>query len=280
MPLRSFYAGQFWGEDMNSVPNSFPNFNAGFFWTCGRGHARRRDVAVFLMGRRVIHSFRIRRYDELAFKIHNQWREIVRGGVPIETWRKDPMQCEIVQSIVIQESGAATDKDGQGCKKFLRASGLIDLCIEKVKEGHGMVEAASHSGAGRCACRSESLHYLKFPMTGSSRRDGRGARPGRTELAEAAEPSSRRSWSAASSAARSGHQCAAALLPRSPAAILPFLRRRKGSRANCWRAWRANWPPRDGREMIVLAEDPRPEVRAAAAKALSLARCRSRSRLW
>ena len=50
-------------------------------------------LLVFLMGRRVIHSFRIRRYDELAFKIHNQWREIVRGGVPIETWRKDPMQC-------------------------------------------------------------------------------------------------------------------------------------------------------------------------------------------
>src|SRR6195256_3028862 len=121
---------------MNSALNSFPDYNAVFFWTVaamlGVGM-----LLVFLMGRRVIHSFRIRRYDELAFKIHNQWREILRGGVPIETWRKDPMQCEIVQSIVIQEIGAATDKARAGLQEFLRASGLIGLCIKKVKEGHG-----------------------------------------------------------------------------------------------------------------------------------------------
>src|SRR6266404_8130933 len=121
---------------MNSVPNSFPNFNAGFFWTVaavamlGVGM-----LLVFLMGRRVIHQFRIRKYDELAFKIHNQWREIVRGGIPAETWRKNPMQCEIVQSIVIQEIGAATGKDRPGLQEFLRSTGLIDLSIKKVTGG-------------------------------------------------------------------------------------------------------------------------------------------------
>src|SRR5258705_349776 len=124
---------------MNSVLNSFPNFNADFFWTVAVLAVLGGVVMllVFLVGRRVIRRFRIRRYDELAFKIHNQWRDIVRGGVPMETWRKDPMQCEIVQSIVIQEIGAATDKDRAGLQDFLRASGLIGLCIEKVKEGHG-----------------------------------------------------------------------------------------------------------------------------------------------
>src|SRR3979490_1959832 len=124
---------------MNSVLNSFPNFDAGFFWTVavlavlgGAGM-----LLVFLVGSRILRQFRIRRYDEQAFKIHNHWREIVRGGIPVETWRKDPMQCEIVQSIVIQEIGAATDKDRAGLQEFLRSTGLIELCIEKVKGGHG-----------------------------------------------------------------------------------------------------------------------------------------------
>jgi len=109
---------------MNSVLNSFPNFNAGFFWTVAAVAMLGVGILlVFLVGRRVIQSFRIRRYDELAFKIHNQWREIVRGGVPMETWRKDPMQCEIVQSIVIEEIGAATDKD---------RAGLQDSCARAV----------------------------------------------------------------------------------------------------------------------------------------------------
>ncbi len=175
---------------MNSVPNSFPNFNAGFFWTVaavamlGVGM-----LLVFLMGRRVIHSFRIRRYDELAFKIHNQWREIVRGGVPMETWRKDPMQCEIVQSIVIQEIGAATGKDRAGLQEFLRASGLIDLCIEKVKEGHGWSRrrAILALGAMRVpeaiAPLSEVLDDWQLET-----RVAAVQALGRTGLAEAAEP--------------------------------------------------------------------------------------------
>src|SRR5260370_39683079 len=124
---------------MDSVLNVFPNFNGSFFWTEAILAAPGGVVmlAVYLVGRRAFHQFRIRRYDELAFKIHNQWREIVRGSVPAETWRKDPIQCEIVQSIVVQEIGAATDKDRIGLQEFLRATGLIDLCVEKVRRGHG-----------------------------------------------------------------------------------------------------------------------------------------------
>src|SRR6266853_6171365 len=124
---------------MNSVLSMFSNFNAAFFWTVAilAVIGGTTMLLLFLVGRRAVREFRIRRYDELALKIHSQWRDIVKGGVAAETWRKDPMQCEIVQSIVIEEIGAATGKDRAGLQEFLRASGLIDLCIEKVKEGHG-----------------------------------------------------------------------------------------------------------------------------------------------
>src|SRR6266436_8547842 len=216
---------------MNSVPNSFPNFNAGFFWTVaavamlGVGM-----LLAFLVGRRVIHSFRIRRYDGLAFKIHNQWREIVRGGVPMETWRKDPMQCEIVQSIVIEEIGAATDKDRAGLQDFLRASGLIGLCIEKVKERHGWSRRRAMLALGAMrvpeaiAPLSEALDDWQLHT-----RMAAVESLGRTHLAEAAEPIIEALMVGGLKVP--GDPIANALVRcfmERPAALMPYLRRSQG----------------------------------------------------
>src|SRR5258708_15715244 len=124
---------------MNFALNSFSNLNSEFLLTVAilsvlGGVAL---LLVLRLGRNIIHQFRIRKYDALTFKIHSQWREIVRGGIPAETWRKNPMQCEIVQSIVIHEIGAAMDKDRPRLHEFLRSTGLIDLSIKKVTGGHG-----------------------------------------------------------------------------------------------------------------------------------------------
>ena len=61
-------------------------------------------VLLFLsmLGRRALQYFGARRFDALSFKIHKHWRDMVRGDIPVEEWRKDPMQCDIVRSIVIQ----------------------------------------------------------------------------------------------------------------------------------------------------------------------------------
>src|ERR1700690_808637 len=94
-------------------------------------------LLLFLLSRRAWQHFRTRRFDALSIKIHGQWREIVRGEIPAQEWRNNSLQCEILQSIVIQEIGAATDKDRAGLQEFLRASGLLDRCIERVHRGHG-----------------------------------------------------------------------------------------------------------------------------------------------
>src|ERR1022692_4644273 len=81
--------------------------------------------SLFLMARYGMRYFRARRFDALSFKIHKHCREIVRGEIPPEEWRDSPLKCEIVQSIVIQEIGAAVDKDRAGLQEFLRSNGLI-----------------------------------------------------------------------------------------------------------------------------------------------------------
>src|SRR5882724_10508497 len=101
---------------MDSILRTLQEFNWAFFLRGTIFAAASGNVILlaFLLGRRAVRHFRSRRYDALAIKIHKQWREIVRGEVPAEDWRRDPMQCEIVQSIVIQEISAATDKDRAG----------------------------------------------------------------------------------------------------------------------------------------------------------------------
>src|SRR5579863_4740188 len=89
-------------------------------------------LLLFLQARRAWLYFRTRRFDALSVKMHGRWREIVRGEIPAQEWRNNSLQCDILQSIVIQEIDAATDKDRAGLQEFLRSSGLLDRCIERV----------------------------------------------------------------------------------------------------------------------------------------------------
>jgi HEAT repeat protein len=261
---------------MDSLLKLFPNFNGAFFWTVTilAMLAGVVIVLVFLGGRRAVRHFRIRRYDELAFKIHDQWREIVKGSVPADAWRKDPLQCEIVQSIVVQEIGAATDKDRTGLQEFLRATGLIDLCVEKVKGGHGWARRRAMIALGAMrvpeaiAPLSEALDDWQLD-TRMAAVQGLG----RTGLAEAAAPIIESFMverlkvpldPITNALVRCYIDC--------PAAMLPYLRRSQGeSRELLARVASELATAEMADEMIVLAEDPRAEVRAAAAKALVVA---------
>jgi HEAT repeat protein len=231
-------------------------------------------LLVFLVARRSYRQHRIRRYDALAFKIHKQWREIVRGDVPAETWREDPMQCEILQSIVIQEISAATDKDRVGLQEFLRASGLIDVCIEKVQGGHGCARRRAMLGLGAMrvpeaiAPLSEALDDWQLDMRMAAVNG-----LGRTSLAEAAEP-------IIESLMVGGLKVPADPISNAlvrcfmdhPEALLPYLRRSQGEpRELLARVASEIATAEMADEMLVLAADPRPEVRASAAKALAAA---------
>src|ERR1035441_1777785 len=169
---------------MNSILSILPHLDTAFLLT-GTILAALGGIVilmVFLMVRRAIRHFRIQRFDALSFKIHKQWREIVRGDVPAKEWRRDSMQCEIVQSIVIQEISAATDKDRAGLQEFLRANGLVDRCIQDVQGGRGWARRRAMLALGAMrvpeALDDWQLDTRMVAVQGL----------GRTHLAEAAAP--------------------------------------------------------------------------------------------
>lgn len=231
-------------------------------------------LLIYLMLRRTWQHFRVRRFDKLSLKIHGQWREIVRGEIPAKKWRNDSAQCQIVQSIVIQEIGAATDKDRAGLQKFLRASGLLDGCIERVHRGRGWSRRRAMLALG-AMCMPEAIAPLAEGLDDwqlDTRMTAVQAL-GRTGLPEAAEPIIEMFTVGALKvpAGPVANALVRCYMDR-PEAILPYLRRSSGesrdllARVACELATQGM-----ADEMLALAEDPGPEVRACAAKALALA---------
>jgi len=231
-------------------------------------------LILFLVARHAWRYVRTRRFDTLSLQIHGQWRAIVRGEVPAEKWRNSSVRCDIVRSITIHEIGAATDKDRAGLQEFLRSSGLLDRCVERVHRGFGWKRhrAMLALGAMRVpeaiAPLSEALCYWQLDT-----RMAAVQALGHTGLAEAAEP------------IIEAHMIGRLKVPidpvtnalvrcymAQPEAILPFLRRSVGqTREILARVASELATPGMADEMIVLAEDPLPEARACAAKALAVA---------
>ncbi len=231
-------------------------------------------LLLFLFAQRLWRHIRTRRIDALSIKLHGQWRAIVRGEIPAGEWRADSLQCEIIQSIVIQEISAATDKDRAGLQDFLRSSGLLDRCVDRVYNGHGWTRRRAMLALGAMRV-PEAIAPLAEALD-DWQLDTRLAAVqalGRTGLAQAAEPILETFMVGALKAP--ADPVANALVrcyEEHPEAVLPYLRRSLGeSRELLARVASELATPAMADEMILLAEDPRPEVRACAAKALAAA---------
>jgi HEAT repeat protein len=269
---------------VDSILLEHPRFDAMFFVT-NLILATLGGIVLLFIGmlfRRAIQHFRARRIDALSFQIHQRWREIVRGNIPSEEWRGDSAQCDILQTIVIQEINATTDKDRAGLQQFLRSSGLVDRCVRKVHDGRGWNRRRAMLALGAMRVSeaieplAEALQDWQLP-TRMAAVQGLGY----TGLAEAAEPIIEM------------FMTGELKVPLDPVtntllccfadhreALLPYLRRcQRGAgdrsrgearellaRVACELATSAM-----ADEMIVLAADPRPEIRASAAKGLGVA---------
>src|ERR1700688_1539972 len=231
-------------------------------------------LLVFLLARRAWQHFRTRRFDAVSMKVHGQWRAIVRGEIPAEGWRNNSLRCEILQSIVIQEIGYTVDKDRAGLQAFVRASGLLDRCIERVHRGKGWSRRRAMLALGAMRVR-EAIAPLREALD-DWQLDTRTAAVqalGRTFLAEAAEPIIEM-YMNGSLKVPDDHVANSLVLSylAQREALLPYLRRSSGeSRELLARVASELATPGMADEMILLAADPQPEVRACAARALAIA---------
>jgi HEAT repeat protein len=229
-------------------------------------------VIVVLMARRAWRRYREQNYDTVLFKIHGQWRNIVRGEISPDEWRKSSLKTEILQSIVIREINAAKNKDRAGLQKFLRDSGLVSRCIERVLNKHGWSKrrAMLELGAMRLPEAINPLMEALDDWQLDTRITAVRAL-GLIGLPAAAEP------------ILEAHMVGGLRVPTAPIAdalircyedapeaLIPYLRRSLGeSRVLLARVAGELATPQMADEIIILAEDSEPEIRASAARAMA-----------
>lgn len=225
---------------------------------------------IYIYAQRAWQRFREQRYDALSFKMHGQWRAIVKGDIRAEEWSSDSIQLQILQSILIQEIAMGMDKERAELQKFLRDSGLVSRCIERVLNGRGplkrraMLELGSMRIPDGIAALTEGLDDWQLDT-----RLAAVKALGRTGLSEAAEPIIE-AYMVGNLKVPPG-PIANALIhcyANHPEALLPYLRRSLGGpRDLIARVVGELATPAMADEILILADDARPEIRACAARA-------------
>jgi HEAT repeat protein len=214
----------------------------------------------------------VRRRLGRTFTLRARWPEIISGEMPLEAWRLEALDAEIVESILLDDIENASADQLPTLLDSLRNSGLIDLWICQARTERGVRQRAALLALGRTrsvdvipalagALESKALEIRIAAIRGL----------GRIACAEAATPILDRllygppiqvpDYLLKNALLNCCRDCPGALLnylERSQGQVRELLARVTGEVANADLA----------EALLVLAADPLPEVRASAAKAL------------
>src|SRR5690242_10680010 len=146
-------------------------------------------LLLFIVIRRAMRRSYFRRHDLLAYNIRKQWPTILSGVTESRAWREDPMQRAIVQDVALRELDAASPQQRLRIQEFLRASGMLDACIEQARKGHGWQRRNALVTLGATLMR-EAIPALAEALADRELETRLAAVRGlgRTELPQAADP--------------------------------------------------------------------------------------------
>jgi len=225
----------------------------------------------FIVLRRWYRARYFRRRNDRTVALRSQWDEIVSGKISAETWRFDALDCNIVESILLDSIEMSSPDQLPPLLECLRVSGLLDMRIYQARNTHGWKQRTALLTLGRTRA-VEAIpalaEGLDSPLRETRIAAVRGL--GRTARMEAALPildrivtgqfdaPERSLKNALVNCCRTHPQVLINYLEHSDGPVRELLARVLGELAS----------PDLGEELLVLATDSLPEVRASAARAL------------
>jgi HEAT repeat protein len=225
----------------------------------------------FIVLRRWYRARYFRRRNDRTVALRSQWDEIVSGKISAETWRFDALDCNIVESILLDSIEMSSPDQLPPLLECLRVSGLLDMRIYEARTTHGWKQRTALLTLGRTRA-VEAIpalaEGLDSPLRETRMAAVRGL--GRTARMEAALPildrivtgqfdaPERSLKNALVNCCRTHPQVLINYLENSDGPVRELLARVLGELAS----------PDLGEELLVLATDSLPEVRASAARAL------------
>lgn len=229
-------------------------------------------LVTFIAGRRWSRGRYFSRLSERTFVLRSQWNDILTGEIPASAWRLKRLDCEIVESMLLDALELAVLPQELppllGC---LRSSGLIDLRIHEARALSGWRRQAALVSLGRTRA-PEALPALAEALDAPEEETRIAAVRGlgHTELTEAAVPIIECLLLGRQPLPE--HVVKNALLNcchNSPGMLFRYLKQSAGRpREVLARVLAELATPELGEDLILLATDNDPEVRASAARAI------------
>jgi HEAT repeat protein len=203
--------------------------------------------------------------------LRSQWDDILSGTIPAEVWRLNPLDCDIVESILLDSIEMSPADKLPPLLDCLRVSGLLDMRIYEARTSSGLKQRTALLALGRTRAM-EAIPALAAGLD-SHLRETRIAAVrglGRTARMEAAIPILDRIVTGHFDAPERSLKNALVNCCRSyPDVLVNYLERTHGPvRELLARVLGELASPQLGEELLVLASDALPEVRASAARAL------------
>lgn len=236
-------------------------------------------LLLFILGRRALRQRYFHRRDTRVFALRKDWEGILSGAVPPENWRKNPLDSQIVEEMLLDgiEAAQAAGHPGEAGRllNVLRTSGLLSTRMHEAGEYGGWRRRRALVALGRTRA-PEAVPVLAGALEDADLETRVAAVRGLggTSLAEAAvEMMDRVVGRGLSTPGLTLQNSLLNCCRGRPEILRPYLRQSHGSaREMLARVLGELATPEMEEEILLLAADPLAEVRASAARALGVAR--------
>ncbi len=229
-------------------------------------------LLAFILIRRSYRMHYFRKRDARVFELRQQWDALISGEIPYETWRTKPFDRRIIEDMALDAFEAAAADQSARLLRFLRTSGLIEKRIFEARKLKGWRRRSALVALGRTRA-PEGIPALSEALRDRDPEARNAALRGLGRLSSPEAADEILHWLAESGLNVPILPLQNALINccrERPQILLPYLNLAGPElREVLARVLGEVASPSLGTALIGLADDELPELRAAAARALS-----------
>jgi HEAT repeat protein len=226
----------------------------------------------FIMLRRTYRRRYFAKRDARLFEIRERWDALISGEIPYATWRTKASDRQLVETMVLDAFEVAGPEESARLLKFMRASGLVEKCISDARNHQGWRRHRALVALGRTRA-PEGIPALAEGLRDRNPETRLAALRGLGQMACPEAAVEILNWVGEAGLVVPALPLQSALIQtcaERPQVLLPYLRHAGASvREVLGRVLGEVATPSLGTEVVQFAEDSLPELRAAAARALS-----------
>ena len=226
----------------------------------------------FIMLRRTYRKRYFAKRDARLFEIRERWDALISGEIPYATWRSKASDRQLVETMVLDAFEVAGPEESARLLRFMRASGLVEKSISDARNHQGWRRHRALVALGRTRA-PEGIPALAEGLRDRNPETRLAALRGLGQMACPEAAVEILNWVGEAGLVVPELPLQSALIQtcaERPQVLLPYLQHAGASvREVLGRVLGEVATPSVGTEVLQFAEDSLPELRAAAARALS-----------